>query len=313
MMNFIWFRLIVLLLVFIIPILVVIFMAVGDKGDRGKQPRSRRGPMLGIGLAFLVGMVTLVLFFVGGTFLTYREPPQVEWAYPPQSQLTDSEQSHTTAPLMKDMWQRMTESRINLDNEPEVESTEEEKKITRPEWVDHPPKRVGDVYRAVVSSDPFSTVDECFEQLESRFPGEVQKRLAKLVPSDQSSLVSGEAILASGVTLDYIMREVCREQFTEITERDYGAMKQVHVLMEFTPAIETRLLDSWQSHMRRYRLVPVVEIAGCVLAALALLYGMLRFDTWTRGYYTKRLFIGVPAAIIAIIAVVAILGQLPRF
>ena len=39
--------------------------------------------------------------------------------------------------------------------------------------------------------------------------------------------------------------------------------------------------------------------AGSILGFIGLVFGLLKIDTWTKGYYTKRLFIGVPAAIIA--------------
>ncbi|MCH7753126.1 MAG: hypothetical protein IH898_13360 [Planctomycetes bacterium] len=202
------------------------------------------------------------------------------------------------------LWDRLTESRINLDEEQEIEPPTQPKPKERPDWVDNRPKRVGDVYRAVVASDPFSTVDECFEQLEHRFPGEVQKRLTKLVPSDQRSLTGSDTLGPMGITLDYIMREICREQFTEIVESSVGEMKRVHVLMEFTPAVESHLKKSWQTYQQQFRLVTVSKIAGMVLATLAFLYGLLQIDTWTRGYYTRRLLWGVPAAILVVAVVV---------
>ena len=49
---------------------------------------------------------------------------------------------------------------------------------------------------------------------------------------------------------------------------------------------------------------------GAAMVAVGLLgmvYGMLKVDTWTKGYYTKRLFLGVPAAIIGLVTLVALL------
>jgi hypothetical protein len=37
-------------------------------------------------------------------------------------------------------------------------------------------------------------------------------------------------------------------------------------------------------------------------------WGLLKIDSWTKGYYTKRLFIGVPAVIIGIIALLALVA-----
>ena len=42
--------------------------------------------------------------------------------------------------------------------------------------------------------------------------------------------------------------------------------------------------------------------AGSVLGLIGLVFGLLKVDTWTKGYYTKRLFLGVPAAIIGLLA-----------
>jgi hypothetical protein len=48
--------------------------------------------------------------------------------------------------------------------------------------------------------------------------------------------------------------------------------------------------------------------ATLVVGGLALAYGLLKVDTWTRGYYSKRLFVGVPAAIIGVVWLLWFLG-----
>ena len=47
--------------------------------------------------------------------------------------------------------------------------------------------------------------------------------------------------------------------------------------------------------------------AGSVLALLSLVFALLKVDTWTRGYYSKRLFLGVPLAIIGGLLLVSLL------
>ena len=299
-MTFSLLALIVLILVVVCPIPVV-FLVVGGKRDQGERSRSLLGRLLAVGLALFVGVVALWMFF---RVAPHQRAPVV--SIPPIPALVAlSHESDSAAPVVtyEQLWDDITESRIDLGKEPEEVPPAESEPKGRPDWVDEPPKRVGDIHRSVVASDPFTTVDECFEQLEHLFPVEVERRLAKLVPRDQRSHVESASLEASGVTLDYIMREICREQFTETTEHDFGAMKKVYVLMEFTPAIESHLLDSWQTYLRRYRLTAVAQIAGGVLATLAFLYGLLQIDTWTRGYYTRWLLWGVPAAILALIAI----------
>ena len=111
-----------------------------------------------------------------------------------------------------------------------------------------------------------------------------------------------------GIGLDYIMSEICREEYTETVSSSVGDMKRVHVLMEFDSAIDNHLRAAWQRYERLDRLSSVGGIAGLVLAGLATVFGLLKFDTWTRGYYTKRLLIGVPSAIIAIILLLITIG-----
>ncbi len=292
----------ILFIILIVPIVVAIIagMTAVNRGDRGERQGWRLAPMLAIGLALSVAMVVLVLFFGFASHDRSQGTPAGTAAM----SLSPESAAAERVVVNQQLWDRLTESRIDLGEEPESEPPAKPEAKSHPDWVDKPPKRVGDIHRAVVASDPFSTADECFEQLEHRFPEEVERRLTKLVPSDQRSLVGGKSLETMGVSLDYIMREICREQFTEIVDSSVGAMKRVYVLMEFTPAVEKHLLDSWQKQLRSYRLTSVAQIAGCVLAVLALLYAALQFDTWTRGYYTQRLLWGVPAAIIAIAAVV---------
>ncbi len=263
--------------------------------------------MRGVGLMLLMGLVLFIVLvsFVGLFYWVSKD--QVHKAdrtsHPPLVQLPVEDNVSEPVVTNEELWNRLTASRINLDEEQEIEPPAQPKPKARPDWVDKPPKRVGDVYRAVVASDPFSTVDECFDQLEHRFPGEVQKRLTKLVPSDQRSLIGSETLDGMGVTLDYIMREICREQCTEIVESSVGEMKQVYVLMEFTPAVESHLEQSWQTYQRRFRLVTVGKIAGIVLATLAFVFGLLQIDTWSRVYFTRQLLWGVRSAIFAIAVV----------
>jgi hypothetical protein len=287
----------------------------------GQRPRSVLGLILGMFLALAVGSVVLVVVF--GTFRFRRSHVTGEIVRAEASRalvLSDPLSATAQSPVAvkrstsdvvaseiisyEKLWDRLTEARIDLGDEPESDPPAETETKTRPEWVDEPPKPVGEDYKVVVESDPFVTVDGCFVQLEQRFYREIERRLTELVPSDQHSLVDSESVEATGITFAYIMREICQEWFPELVELSVGAMRKVHVLMVFTTDVDKHLLQSWQGQLRRHRLTSVSLIAGGILAVLATLYGMLQFDTWTLGYYTKRLLWGVPAAIIAVATVV---------
>jgi hypothetical protein len=110
-----------------------------------------------------------------------------------------------------------------------------------------------------------------------------------------------------GITIDYIRREIAKDEYLETVERSFGPMMKLYTLLEFTPAVDRELTARWDNYRRQERLASVGVGAASVLASLALAWGLLRFDTMTKGYYTKRLFIGVPAAIISLVSLLALL------
>ena len=209
----------------------------------------------------------------------------------------------------QELWDRLTRSRIDLSDEKNAkeekdqasEEDRSESKPAKPDWVTNPPKRVGNVYRRVVTSDLYSTTEECQLHLEWQLQEAVRERIEALVSegAERSTLVPEPD--SFGVSIGYIMREICKDEYTETVDASFGKMKRVHVLMEFTPAVEKQLQITWQRFERRRRLTVVGMYAGLVLGLLASIYGLLQFDTWTRGYYTKRLLVGVPAVIIAVV------------
>ncbi len=217
--------------------------------------------------------------------------------------------THTVQISTEAMWQHLTRPQIELDEEEPKEKTAKDVELavakepeqTRPAWVDHPPKRVGNVYRVVVSSGPYQTETECYHVLETLLAKEVQQRIEQLVPDSQ---VSGPD--AFGIGVDYVLRELCNGAWTETSEASFGEMKQVHVLMEFGAAQDKLLRTAYRNYQRQGRVAQVGGIAGLILGGLATLFGLLKIDTATKGYYSKRLFFGVPAAIIAILLLLVI-------
>jgi hypothetical protein len=105
---------------------------------------------------------------------------------------------------------------------------------------------------------------------------------------------------SAGITLDYVHREIAKEEYLETADRSFGEMKKLYTLIEFTPSVDRQLRQYWDAFQRQERFAVVGVGASGVLGLLGLCYGLLKLDTWTKGYYTKRLFLGVPAAIIGL-------------
>ena len=105
---------------------------------------------------------------------------------------------------------------------------------------------------------------------------------------------------SAGITVPFIHQEIVKDQYFETVERSFGQMKKLYTLIEFNPKIDRQLRQYWDAFQRKERFAVVGAGAGGVLGLLGLCYGLLKVDTWTKGYYTKRLFLGVPAAIIGL-------------
>ncbi|MBA3484824.1 MAG: hypothetical protein H0T51_23745 [Pirellulales bacterium] len=180
----------------------------------------------------------------------------------------------------------------------------------RPDWVDQPPKLVGTTRRVVVSTDPYSTVEECHVALRSKLSDVVQSRIHELaVAANGGRHVSTPSLPWMGISIEYILAELCTEpDYIETVNASFGEMKRAHALVEFNEAQDRFLLDRWRAYARVQSIEIVAGLSAFVVAVLGFVYGLLKVDTWTRGYYTKRLFLGVPAAIIAVFFVAALFG-----
>ena len=206
-------------------------------------------------------------------------------------------------------WEELHRVKIDLTDETgadaaEVESSGDQKdgEPERPDWVDAPAKRVGSVYRKKLKAGPWPELSDCYRELEEKLRVATAQRIELLAGGvvGESHVVM-PSLQRMGVGMDYVIRELCAEEYVETVQSEsFEEMKNVHVLMEITPEDDARLLQHWVDYSRRHRLAAVSVGAGSILGVLALAYGLLSLDTWTRGYYSKRLLLGVPAAIIII-------------
>ena len=191
------------------------------------------------------------------------------------------------------------------------------KETVRPDWVKYSSKRVGEVQREVLVTDEWSTERECqraadiglllatYEHIQ-RLVGDTYEQHSTDIHSVSDDSAEAHFRLhqmrSAGITVDYIRREIAKEEYLETVERSVGPMMKLYTLVEFSPSVDRELRNFWDSYRRQERLAAVGFGAGGILGLLGFVYGLLKVDTWTKGYYTKRLFVGVPAAIICLVA-----------
>jgi hypothetical protein len=117
------------------------------------------------------------------------------------------------------------------------------------------------------------------------------------------------ALEKMGIGVDFIRREIAKEEYEETVQRSFGPMKKIYAQLDIQPSVQNDLRRRWEVYLRQERFATVGFGAGSVLSLIGLAYGLLKVDTWTKGYYSTRLFLGVPAAIIGVIALLFALGE----
>lgn len=172
-----------------------------------------------------------------------------------------------------------------------------------PDWVRQPPKSVPNVHRQVVQSDWYGTPAECLAKLENGPIEQLVEAYIRELAIEESrrSYVSVPRLERLGITKRYIRENLIKEQFYETKDFDHQPnMKNLHVLLEYDSRTTDDLLARWRTYARQDSMEAVGMGMAGVLICLAGVLGLVKLDTYTKGYYTKRLFIGVPAAIIGI-------------
>jgi hypothetical protein len=183
----------------------------------------------------------------------------------------------------------------------------------RPEWVVNPPSRVGEVRREVIATEEWPEEDlarardvglmlKTYEYVQRLYgaPRQIHRVEPRLIHEESWGDHRLNELQKAGITLDFIEREIARDEYIETANRSVGPMMKAYTLLEFTPVVDRELRRHWDSFQRQERFAVVGAGAGAVLGLLGMCYGLLKVDTWTKGYYTKRLFLGVPAAIIGL-------------
>lgn len=264
------------------------------------------------------GLILLVLavgLFSTWLFFAYEQVPIVEAVDAAKVAENGGEEkgSKVPQPSLDALWEELQRPQIDLDT-PSLQAPEDAAAVdtatvvveARPQWIDEPPKRVGNVYRRVVVSERHSDVDFCHRDLEHRLNEVVRERIREFArehPYNSPDTVPPLEEL--GLGLDFILREICRREFIETSEHSFGEMKRVHVLLEFDADVDRQLQRASTQHERMRRFETLVSLSALVIGAVVLGFSLLKFDTWTRGYYTGRLIFGTGAAIISFLVLMS--------
>ncbi len=168
----------------------------------------------------------------------------------------------------------------------------------RPAWVDQPRSTVGDVYSMSEMDGPFATRRDCELALPDLF-----QRMVR----DYSRMYLGEEV---ELDLEALYRSgICREAYFAPKDTSVGPMLEVHALAVFDRRGRELLSDARRARLIRQRLEGTAGVVALVMGLMGTLFGYLKLDTATRGYYAGRLKLAAGAMAFAVVGLVTWLMQ----
>lgn len=165
--------------------------------------------------------------------------------------------------------------------------------VPRPAWIGEADRSVDGEYRMHVKVGPYTTSDECRDQLDVELPAAIdryaRRRLVKEAPTRFVP------------SLQYIHHHLLKEEYFEQTvhEAPVGAMLNLHALLVIDRQAGAEIERQYKQAVVAERLEYAGGGAGLILGLLATLFGYLKLDTLTRGYYSGRLRLAAALVILA--------------
>lgn len=173
-----------------------------------------------------------------------------------------------------------------------------------PEWLTAPTGKQADgSYRLIVKSGPFKTRIECDKELRPIVAQEVDAYVELLLGRETVRRALGDRFRGSTLLAARELDGLVRKTWLEQGEAAWpvGDVVTVHALVVFTPQIQSRIESRFREQVSQRRAAQAIVGSAGLLGLLATVYGYLRFDMLTRGYYTGRLRLAAVAMILAIV------------
>jgi hypothetical protein len=174
----------------------------------------------------------------------------------------------------------------------------------RPNWAETSPRRLADgTYQTTVVVGPYEPGDP---QIDRQMVLDLQSALDDYVESHVGTGASQHVRLSPRELVKLLIDDTWQETYQSADTPSLGPMVRQHALLVFDNAARKQIESRHRATLIASRLAYTGTIAGLALAVLATLYGYLKLDTLTRGYYSGRLKAAAGAVMMAV-AVVAVM------
>jgi hypothetical protein len=159
----------------------------------------------------------------------------------------------------------------------------------KPEWVDAGPKMdrsqgIYGTYEVTVRSKYQANLELCRAALDRELQATTREYLDKMLEKGAGQMLR--------VSPDFIHRNIVRDVYREKKsdfENIEGDMYQLHARLVFDDSVSTFFERQYRQAVVNSRLLLVGALVGAVLLTLGAVFGYLKIDTATRGYYSGRL------------------------
>ena len=119
--------------------------------------------------------------------------------------------------------------------------------------------------------------------------------------------------LPAGVEIElppaFIHERIVRDEWLQQSEYAVGPMYNQHALLVFDSGANQEIERRYRESQVAGRLASTGAGAALLLGLIGTMFGYLKLDTLTRGYYTGRLRVAATAAILALATVAGLLAH----
>jgi hypothetical protein len=262
-------------------VLVVLLLAkaVGDRPGR---------------LVAVLGCLLACGFAMGFLYLLRSRPAPVNVVFGSEQRIV-TPAAGQTAPIAV----------VAADSSIPVETTlasEQEADPPRPDWVNEDHKLVDDAYFVTAKVGPHATRELCDEAMTEELRRVTERYIDQLIGSPQAGRLV-ELPLAD------VRRQVVQAEYQETIQASFGPMVNLYTLLKFDKKMQDRIVLEHEQALVQRRVGMASGGIGLLLVVLGTLFGYLKLDTATRGYYSGRLKLAAAAVILSAVALGALMAH----